>query len=688
MSPLRNDRASRFTPLLFALLTGAALFAALGLEGCADGEGSDDELAASAPLAPASLTVTSKALPDAPIGLSWSAQLYASGGAAPYQWQAAGMPAWMQLDAQSGLLWGSVPAAASGFETITATVTDNLGAQAVRQLSLLYTSGSAPQAPIILPAVASAQDGHFTTHIACVNCHTNSSAATAMRDSAGREIAPVNQRRASMMANSFRDPYFRAVLASEMHQHSGLAAVIEDTCLSCHTPQAAYEAHQAGGMQTLGEIYAGNTPRAHIGLDGISCTLCHQMDAANLGTPASFSAGYAINNGKQIYGPHSNPFATPMVNQTGYTPVAGSHMNESSMCGSCHTLHTTVLDLSSNPTGGKFLEQAPYLEWRNSVYSTEVASPSAQAASCQSCHMPTDSQDGVTINTRIARQPGGGDFPGIAPRQPYGRHLLVGANTIMLSILRDNAADLNSPASTAEFNLLIDRTRHMLQNQTAAVQVQNLALAGGTLSFDVQVSNQAGHKFPTAYPSRRAWLRVLVKDGGGQLVWRSGDYDAAGRIVDGTGMPLALEAAGGPIEPHRQLITQQNQVQIYETVHADVTGAPTFSLLLANTHYKDNRVLPQGWSSSHPDVAAIAPVGTGGDGDFVGGSDKVAYQVSGLAGSAYTVEVELVYQTISSREASELFQHDFIREVNVFRQYYQAASRTPELIATTSAQTP
>lgn len=684
----RNDRARLHTPVFFALLTGAALFAAIGLEGCTDGEGGGNDTNAGAPVTPAALAVTNTSLPDGVIGQTWSAQLYASSGSAPYQWQAGGMPAWMQLDAQSGLLWGSVPAAASGFETITATVTDSLGAQASRPLALLYTSGSAPQAPIILPGVASAQDGHFTTHVACVNCHTNSGAATAMRDSAGRDIAPVNQWRASMMANSFRDPYFRAVLASETHLHSGLASVIEDTCLTCHAPQAAYEAHLAGGVQTLNELYTATTSRAQIGRDGSSCTLCHQIEAANLGTPASFTAGYTINGGKQIFGPHSNPFATPMVNQTGYTPVAASHIQESALCGSCHTLHTTVLDLNSNPTGASFLEQAPYLEWRNSVYSTEVASPSAQAASCQSCHMPTDSQDGITINTRIARQPGGGDFPGISPRQPYGRHLLVGANTIMLSILRDNAADLNSSASTAEFDMLIDRTRHMLQNQTATVQVQNLALAAGTLSFEVQVSNHAGHKFPTAYPSRRAWLRVLVKDGGGQLVWRSGDYDAAGRIVDGAGMPLALEAAGGPIEPHRQLITQQAQVQIYETVHADVSGNPTFSLLLANTHYKDNRVLPQGWSSSHSGVAAIAPVGVGGDGNFVGGADTVTYQVSGLAGAAYTVEVELVYQTISSREAAELFQYDFLREVNVFRQYYQAATRTPELIASTSAQTP
>ncbi|MCA8937401.1 MAG: hypothetical protein KDB68_14475 [Planctomycetes bacterium] len=50
--------------------------------------------------------------------------------------------------------------------------------------------------------------------------------------------------------------------------------------------------------------------------------------------------------------------------------------------------------------------------------------------------------------------------------------------------------------------------------------------------------------------------------------------------------------------------------------------------------------------------------------------------------------MQLLYQTISAREANEVFLHDTLREVNVFRQYYEAAPRTPELIAETSQTTP
>ena len=38
------------------------------------------------------------------------------------------------------------------------------------------------------------------------------------------------------------------------------------------------------------------------------------------------------------------------------------------------------------------------------------------------------------------------------------------------------------------------------------------ARAGDRLDVDVDVLNLAGHKFPTAYPSRRAWLHVAVTD--------------------------------------------------------------------------------------------------------------------------------------------------------------------------------
>lgn len=545
-----------------------------------------------------------------------------------------------------------------------------------------------PGTPVLLAPTVDAQDGHFRTHLACATCHSNASGATAMRDSAGREIGPVNLWRASMMANAFRDPYFRAVLAAEINHHPNLAAEVQDTCLTCHAPQAAYEAHQTGAKQTLAELYAGNTPRAQIGIDGISCTLCHQIEATNLGTPASFTAKFIINPNKAAYGPHSNVFTNPMVANSGYTPTYGAHVSESSICGSCHTLHTIVLDQNSNPTGGKFPEQVPYFEWRNSAYNTEGPNPGPQAASCQDCHMPTTSQDGVVINTRIARRPVGDDYPPIAPRQPYGRHSMVGGNTLVLSILRDQAAELRPSATTAEFNQLIDRTRHILENNTANVHINGLAYTGGALQFDVDVTNLTGHKLPTSYPSRRAWLRVRVRNAQGAVVWQSGEVNASGQLVDATGAPLASEAAGGPILPHHNLINSSSQVQVYEAVHADVQGNPTFTLLYANSYYKDNRLLPLGWSATHPDIADMFPVGVAGDADFTGGSDRVRFELAGLPAGSYQVEATLLFQTVSAREANELFTSSHLPEVAAFQRYFHAANRAPEVLASDTKSTP
>ena len=62
--------------------------------------------------------------------------------------------------------------------------------------------------------------------------------------------------------------------------------------------------------------------------EGVSCTLCHQIEDDSLGSPASFSGGFSIAaagdaDAFTIYGPYPNPHAggaSLMQSNTGYIP--------------------------------------------------------------------------------------------------------------------------------------------------------------------------------------------------------------------------------------------------------------------------------------------------------------------------------------------------------------------------------
>ncbi len=538
-----------------------------------------------------------------------------------------------------------------------------------------------------LPAARAVDHGHFATSQACADCHSNSAGSDAMRDAAGRPIAPFDLWQATMMANSARDPLFRAALAAERVATPSLAGAIEDKCLTCHSPMAAWEAHSTGGAIALATVYS-DTAEGQLALDGVSCTVCHQIQPNGLGQPERFSGKYVIGSERLIYGPHAAPFERPMEMRSGFVPVAADHMRSSALCATCHTLYTDAHRPDGTPVGQRLPEQTPYLEWRNSAFSTERADPGPLAADCQGCHTPTRDVDGAPISTAIARRPDGSDFPPIGDRSPYGRHVFVGGNTLIPAILRDNAATLRPPAPAEAFDAVIAAARAQLEQRTASVTVLPEPADEAALRFSVRVDNRAGHKLPTGFPARRAWLRVTVRDAAGQAVFTSGAVDAAGRIVGPDGQPLAFERAGGPMEPHHAVVTQPTQVQLYEAVMADADGTPTGRLMHAASYAKDTRLLPIGWRDDHPDAPDTRPVGPTGDADFAGGSDVVAFALPRPAADGpFQVEVSLLYQTLGARFAAELFAVD-APEIRAFASYFEAADRTPVTLATATLTLP
>jgi len=522
--------------------------------------------------------------------------------------------------------------------------------------------------------------GVFTDAATCARCHRASTdqdpAITAvmrlpLQDN-GQDISPSYQWQHSMMAHAFNDPYFKAAVEDEVSVFPGLAGVIEDKCLTCHTPMAHTHAHQSGtdlvqdASCTLvdGCFRFSTAEQQDHAREGVSCTLCHQIKADNLGTAASFSGKFTVADAAAmdaftIYGPYQNPHINPMLNFSGYTPQFGAQVTTSGHCGSCHTLFTPTIDINTGtPTGTGFLEQGPFLEWQNSVYFTGAI----KAQQCQDCHMP-DPQPGA-YQTRIATQPNGTVNNQWPERSPFFTHSMVGGNTYMLELLRDNRAalEIDNVTTLAGFNEKIAETRNLLVNGAADLTLSQASIAGNEALVDVRITNRTGHKLPTGYPSRRMWLHLTVRDANNQVIFESGAPDAQGHISTDTArldvdclarMKPQGFVNGSCYEPHRDMIVDPSQVAIFETVLGDTNDHITHVLLHANSYLKDNRILPEGFTNNLAEPHTLSS-GIGNDADFNvlnnqegSGTDTVHYRVP-LNDPAmdHSVEVRLLFQSV------------------------------------------
>jgi hypothetical protein len=443
-------------------------------------------------------------------------------------------------------------------------------------------------------------------------------------------IAPYALWSASMMAHSAIDPYWRAKIRYETAANPAAAAAIENTCLSCHAPMQQYGARAAQEAMRFDDLGA-------MGLEGVSCTVCHQILPENLGSKDSFTAGFKINSRGEVYGPHRNPFPMPMRMHTGLTPAYAKHMMEAALCGTCHTVITPVLGRDSK-VRGEFVEQATYLEWMASSYPRS-------GKTCQSCHLPVlRDRDGQPAPQYIAHTPHGGYFGPIRPRAPFGRHFLQGANALGLEML----AALH-PANAGILEQATERSRTNL-GASMTLQLAAKAVAGG-IAAEVTVLNHSGHKLPSGFPSRRLWLHVRLWDASGQVVFESGAYDRVSGDIVGSANRVAL---------HRNIIERPEQVAIYEAEMGGPDSGATVSLMRASRLVKDNRLLPLGFDEVRSPVPgmerlSIAPVGVGDDPDFRAGSDTVTYKLdTGRSRGPWTLKVEALYQSIKPSHAAVL----------------------------------
>ena len=531
-----------------------------------------------------------------------------------------------------------------------------------------------------LPPVRNLRSDTFGTSRTCGMCHSNTRSSDALRDAAGRPVAPFDLWRSSMMANAMRDPLFRAAVSVERAATPALTDVIEHKCLSCHAPMAEGRSLAELGIDAHDRWLRDDGGRTSMALDGVSCSVCHQIQPDNLGTPQSFNAGFTVGDQHVIYGPHPEPFAEPMRNMAGWEPTEGRHVLESALCATCHTLFTDAHHADGTPVGSRLPEQMAYLEWRNSVYDTERDDPLPMARSCQTCHMPQHDVDGVAIATRLARHPMGRDFPPLRDRQPFGRHVFVGGNTLVPAMLRDHGEVLGAQAPPEAFAATRALALDQLEQRSARLSTGEPTHLGGLLRLPVNVVPLTGHKLPTGHPTRRVWLRAVVRDAAGRVLTSVGEHDDQGRIVGMDGVPLPAELRGGPVYPHRQTL-RPDAPQVWQSLMADAAGEPTWLLLRGARYLKDDRLLPRGWSATHADAEHTAPAGVAGDEDFTGGSDGLLLElpVPDAAGPL-RVELSLLYQTLGARWAAELLAYD-TPQVREFAAYWALADRTPVTLA-------
>jgi hypothetical protein len=105
------------------------------------------------------------------------------------------------------------------------------------------------------------------------------------------------------------------------------------------------------------------------------------------------------------------------------------------------------------------------------------------------------------------------------------------------------------------------------------------------------------------------------------------------------------------------LITNENEIQIYEGVMVDVDQAVTYTLLRASSYIKDNRIPPKGFLTTHPSYDTTAIYGSAvSDTDFNKenitegtGSDIINYRIPATNETTYKVFAEVCFQAIKPR---------------------------------------
>jgi hypothetical protein len=453
--------------------------------------------------------------------------------------------------------------------------------------------------------------------------------------------------KASMMAQSARDPIFHAALTVANQD----AAFAGEMCLRCHTPGGwiSGRSEPSDGSGLIPEDF-----------DGVNCSMCHRM-VDPVYTPgvspvedwdilASLTdAPEGSHSGQYVIDPYDRrrgPFQ--LTDMFYHQWLESPFHSESQMCATCHDVSNPLFERTSGGTyvlgpldqrhstahrADMFPVERTYSEWAASAFAQgpidmegRFGGNKLEVSSCQDCHMPDVSGHGA----RPAL--------GAVHREDVPAHQFAGANSWVLRAVMEQYGE-ESGLTEESVSASEARTRSMMERAADLELARPLGIfESGPLL--VRVVNQTGHKLPTGYPEgRRMWVNVRFLDAGGNLIAEHGAYDGAGATLDGASTKVYEGKIG------------------LDAAMSALTGKPAgpgFHFALNNTWYFDNRIPPRGFTNAGFAAVQSAPVGyVYQDGQYW---DNTIYDVPPGAARA---EVRLYHQT-TTREYIE-----FLRDENV-----------------------
>ena len=281
---------------------------------------------------------------------------------------------------------------------------------------LLAQAGPGPGGGLAQTTLTIFETDDFSGSGICAMCHSG------LTDEEPKDVSNDAHWRSTMMANAAKDPLWQAKISSEVDRNPHVQEIIEEKCSRCHMGMARYQAKTDGTpVEVLGPGFLDPAHYLHeAAMDGVSCTLCHQVQPDGLGTPDSFTGKYVIDTAtfppdRLIFGPYDqvlqNPDATELRDSCPPSrSMTEPHLTDSAHCGSCHTLYTPVLDAN-----GAQSRSRRRIRWNTQSFPSRPPTWSGSTAvfteTCQDCHLP-DAVGSVVISNRPRN--------GLRPEHPSG----------------------------------------------------------------------------------------------------------------------------------------------------------------------------------------------------------------------------------------------------------------------------